>query len=65
VVSWIGRLWLRQGSASGAAGAAITGGPFMCALANYSYINSLSRGVPNILAISQAEKRRSAAVADP
>ena len=25
----------------------------MCALANYSYVNSLSRGVPSILVISQ------------
>jgi hypothetical protein len=29
---------------------------------NYSYINSLSRVAPNILVISQGEKRRSAAV---
>jgi hypothetical protein len=47
----------------GAAGGSVTGGPSVCALANYSYINSLSRGVPSILVVSQNDKCWSAAQA--
>jgi len=46
----------------GTVGAAIADGPFVRALANYSYINSLSRGAANALVISQGDKCRSAAL---
>jgi hypothetical protein len=41
----------------GTVGAAIADGPFVRALANYSYINSLSRGEPGYAAIGRVEKR--------
>ena len=64
------RPWPRKGSVLGAVGAELTGGPFVRALANYSYINSLSRGAPNIVVVRHDEKCRSgapsgAAVGDP
>ena len=61
----IDRPWPRQGSALGAVGGCVTGGPFMCAPANYPCINSLSRGVPSILVLSHNDECGAAAPAGP
>ena len=65
MLEWTCPPWPRQGSVLGAVGGCVTGGPFMCARANYSYINSLSRGVPSILVVSHEEKCYSAAPSGP